>query len=92
MKIRILLVLASLLFAACVGTPFKWDTARQIKTGMSKGEVTAIMGKPYTISSGSDGNEIWAWNYGTALGTGGAYQIVIKGDKVIEVPVISPNL
>ena len=40
----------------------------------------------------ADANEIWLWNYGTAIGKGGAFQIVIKGGEVIEVPTISPNL
>jgi hypothetical protein len=85
--------LALLLFvcAACVGTPFAWSSARQVKVGMTTTELTQIMGKPLTMSSSGE-NEVWAWNYGTGLGTGGYFAVVIKDGKVIEVPQIPDQL
>lgn len=84
-------VLALLLFAGCVGTPFRWDTARQIKVGMSEAQVIELMGKPLTMSA-ADGKEYWTWNYGTGIGTGGYFRIVLKNRVVTEVPEIPHNL
>ena len=92
MKTKILpLVLAVLLFAGCVGTPFKWSDARRIEVGMTTEQVTQILGKPLSMSSQGQ-NEVWAWNYGTGLGTGGYFAVVIKDGKVIEVPKIPEKL
>ncbi|OVE46688.1 outer membrane protein assembly factor BamE domain-containing protein [Chromobacterium violaceum] len=41
----------ALSLAACAGTSFKWDSARQIKPGMTTQEVTALMGTPNNVSS-----------------------------------------
>lgn len=89
---KLFVVLVSFLLVACVGTPFRWDTARQIKVGMTKEQVVEIMGKPLTISAGTGDQEFWAWNYGTGLGTGGYFRVVIKSGKVVEVPKIPDSL
>lgn len=92
MKTKILLVLFALTLAGCVGTHFKWDTARQIKVGMTIDQVTELMGKPDSIATGASDVELWAWNYGTAWGTGGYFRIGIKDGKVVDVPKISDSL
>lgn len=92
MKLRLFTpALTILLFAACVGTHFDWDDARQIHVGMTESEVIQKMGKPYTMSA-ADGNEYWTWNYGTGLGTGGYFRIVMKAGRVSEVPAIPRGL
>jgi hypothetical protein len=88
MKTKLLVpLIALLLFAGCVGTPFRWETARKIQVGMTKAEVTTLMGNPAIMTTAGE-SEIWTWSYGTGLGTGAAFKIVIKGDKVTEVPKI----
>ena len=85
------LAIASLLFSGCVGTPFRWETARKVHVGMTKAEVLEVMGKPYVMSTAGE-TDIWQWTYGTGLGTGGNYRIVIKDGKVSEVPRIPEEL
>jgi hypothetical protein len=58
---------------------------------MTEAQVMQIMGKPYTMSA-ADGNEYWTWNYGTGIGTGGYFRIVLKHGIVTEVPQIPRNL
>ena len=55
-------MLSAALCAACAGSDFQWDKARQIRPGMTEGEVTALMGpptdvrtKPYAVT--------WTWAY-----------------------------
>ena len=79
------------LSSGCVGTPFRWDTARKIQVGMTKAQVQEIMGKPYVVSTHGE-SEIWLWSYGTGLGSGGAYKIILNDGKVIEVPKIPDQL
>lgn len=74
------------LIAGCASTkPFAWDNVRKLQVGMTKKEVTQIMGKPYLISSGSEDSEIWEWSFGRQ---GRTYHIVLKEGKVSEVPPI----
>lgn len=81
------LLVALVIFAGCVGTPFRWDTARKIQLGMTKAQVQEIMGKPYMVSTVGE-SEVWMWSYGTGLGTGGAFKVLMKDNKVAEVPKI----
>ncbi len=91
--IRCAFVLVACLFlgAGCVGTPYRWDSAREIEVGMTKDEVREIMGKPYVISMAGD-NEFWTWAYGTGLGSGGSFRIVLVDGVVTEVPTISDSM
>jgi len=92
MKTKILpLLFTALLFAGCVGTPFKWSDARRIEVGMTTQQVESILGKPLTMASKED-REVWAWNYGTGLGNGGYFAVEIKDGKVVEVPKIPEKL
>ena len=83
--------LVLLALVGCVGTTFKWDTARQVHVGMTKSEVTQIMGKPYIVSTvGQD--EVWTWAYGTGIGSGAAFKIILRDDKVTQVPKIPAEM
>lgn len=42
-------IFAGLLSACATGTPFKWESARQLKEGMTMQEVTSLMGEPHTV-------------------------------------------
>jgi hypothetical protein len=41
----------ALLLISCAGTPFKWSDARRIEPGMTKPEVTAMMGAPNRVAT-----------------------------------------
>lgn len=96
MKIQILastlgLAFALLFFSGCVGTPFRWATARKVQVGMTKTQVQEIMGKPFSRSVAAE-SEVWMWSYGTGLGSGGAFKIILKDGVVTEVPKIPADL
>ena len=58
---KLAVTIIALTLAACAGTPFKWDSARQIKPGMTTQEVTALMGAPNNVSSaGGTVRYVWA--------------------------------
>jgi hypothetical protein len=90
---KISLMLAAIMLSACsmAGSGnIKWNNARQLHVGMSKYELTSQMGSPYSVSSKSDGTEIWVWvNVDMLFGTQ-SMSVILKEDKVITVPII-PN-
>jgi hypothetical protein len=88
MKNIFLAFAAALTLAACaVGTPIKWDRARQVKVGMSEREVTALMGNPYMVTSRPDGQR-WIWALGNSFGGSQSMSVTFKDGKVTEVPPI----
>jgi len=57
---KLAVTIIALTLAACAGTSFKWDSARQIKSGMTTQEVTALMGAPNNVSAvGSTVRYVW---------------------------------
>jgi outer membrane protein assembly factor BamE (lipoprotein component of BamABCDE complex) len=46
------------------------DTITQIKTGMTKDQVTAIVGEPRSRSVNNDGDEVWQYRKNAAEGKG----------------------
>lgn len=44
------MIIASTL-VACAGSPFKWEDARRVQSGMTTTEVTKILGQPYSMRS-----------------------------------------
>lgn len=79
---------ACLLMAACAGTPFKWSDARKVQAGMTKKEVTAIMGQPFQVTTQGPGKTRYVWSYGNALGQAKALRIDFDGDRAVETPEI----
>lgn len=74
--------------AGCAGTPIDWGSARQVKVGMSKDEVTKIMGTPYMVTTTCDG-ELWVWSYANVYtGTKSMSLPFDKEGKVKAVPSI----
>lgn len=80
-------MLAFLMFVGCAGTRFTWDQARQLKTGMTKPQVLAVMGEPY-LKTYSAGNEKWIWSHSDFLGDTKAVSILFADDTVTSVPPI----
>lgn len=86
MKIAAALLL-TLCLTACAGTAFNWDSARQIKAGMTEQDVTAIMGSPYLVKSES-GKLTWVWSYADAFAGAKSVSVVFVDGKVAEPPPI----
>ncbi len=85
--IRSTLIATTLILSACAGTHFDWASARQIKTGMTEQDVTAIMGPPYLVKS-QNGGITWAWSYADAFTGSKAVSVVFVDGKVVEPPPI----
>ncbi len=85
---RILIAAAALALSACAGTPFTWDSARQIKAGMNQEEVTSLMGPPYLVKS-QNGGVTWVWSHANGLsGATKSVSVVFVDGKVVEAPPI----
>lgn len=62
-----------------------WDNARQVKDGMSKQEVTALMGQPYRVVARNDGTQRYVWvNVNLYSGTQSAALDFDKDGKVVK--------
>lgn len=72
---------------ACAGTHFEWDKARQIKAGMTESEVTALLGKPYLVTS-SDAGVRWVWAYGEFTGASRSVTVFFRDGQVVGAPQI----
>lgn len=80
-------IILALALSSCAGTNFTWDNARQIKSGMSEQEVTAIMGSPYLVKSES-GKLTWVWSYADTFSGVKMVSVVFNDGKVVEPPPI----
>jgi len=78
-----------LLLVACAGSgSIKWDNVRQLQVGMTEKEVTAKMGRPYSVTAKGDGTQIWVWvNVNLAMGTQ-SVALVMKDGKLTQVPKV----
>lgn len=87
---KALLLAACLTLTACAGTPFSYDNARQVKTGMDEDQVYQLMGNPYRVVS-RDGEQMWVWSYANALGGARVVSFKMRDGRVTEVPTIPAN-
>lgn len=88
MKKVLLIAATSLILAACAGTQFNWDSARQIKVGMAEADVVKLMGKPNRINSTDAGLQyIWVFANGFT-GSVRTVSTVFNDGKVSAAPVI----
>lgn len=83
------ILIACMLLGACAGTPFKWGEARKIEAGMSKHDVTGMVGSPNRISTTPNGTRyIWVW-VNTLAGTTRTLTVDFdQSGKVIKAPPI----
>jgi hypothetical protein len=75
------------LLAACAGPRFSWDTARQMKLGMSEAEVTALMGPPSLVRA-QGGRHVWVWSHANVFEGSRAVSAVFEEGKVVATPDI----
>lgn len=69
----VILMLIGTAAPGCVsmGTNYKNDAVAQLKPGMTKAQVIALLGKPTSAVTASDGHQqlMWIHSRGTMLGT-----------------------
>jgi len=83
---RILALALSLALAGCAGTPFYWDSAKQVRVGSSQSELVALLGKPYMVKTAGD-EQTWIWSYSGLDGTK-LVSYVLRNGTVTVVPTI----
>jgi len=83
--IALLLMLAG---CASAGRSFEWDTARQVKVGMTEAELIAVMGKPNVVNSHGE-SQTWVWVYVHSLTGSRRVSFGLKDGKVASVPNLS---
>lgn len=81
-------VLAVALLAGCAGTDFDWASARRIKVGMTERELVELMGPPYMVRSGPDG-QTWVWSHASLVsGQTRSVAVSLKDGAVSQAPSI----
>jgi hypothetical protein len=85
-KIIIAVVLAFLI--GCAGSPFNFESARQVTVGMTEAQLIDKMGEPY-MKVGKKDSEVWIWSfaYGLSLNSQ-SVSFIMKDGKVTELPTI----
>lgn len=87
-KLLLMITFAALLTGCAAGTPFTYDSARQVKIGMTEAEVVSLMGNPYSVTSRND-EQMWVWSHANAMtGASRVVSFKMKDGKVVEVPTI----
>lgn len=84
---RLAALLCAAMVAGCAGTPFSFDSARQVRVGMTEAQLTGIMGRPYSVTTRGD-QQIWVWSEASAFGGARSVSFVLRGGKVEGVPTI----
>ncbi|MWL87686.1 outer membrane protein assembly factor BamE [Cupriavidus sp. SW-Y-13] len=69
-----------------------WNNARQVKDGMTKKEVAALMGTPYQVVARNDGTQRYVWvNVNLFSGTQSAALDFDRDGKVVKAFQIPDN-
>lgn len=85
MKKLFAVIALSAMLAACAGSgSIRWDNARQVKAGMTKQEVGALMGQPYSVQTVDKGSEKWVWVHVTPFGGAESAHLTFKDGKVTQ--------
>lgn len=85
---RALVLTSALVVAACAGTHFDWQTARQIQPGMSEAQLTQLMGAPYMVKS-EGGVQTWIWSYASGwTGSVRTVSVQLKDGAVVAAPAV----
>ena len=74
-----------------VGTNFKWKSVRTLEIGMSKAEVTELLGPPYQVNSlrtAQGDKEVWVWVYVDAFMGSKSLSLTFIDEKLAEIPKI----
>ncbi|WP_043797599.1 outer membrane protein assembly factor BamE domain-containing protein [Azospira oryzae] len=87
---KVFALLLSLVLAACAGTPFKWNDARRVEAGMTKPEVTGLLGTPNRVSTTPNDSTryVWVWVNGMSGTTRSLVVDFDRDGRVIKAPRI----
>jgi hypothetical protein len=85
---RLKVFFIALLLSACAGTPFNFDTARQIKVDTPEADLVASMGRPYTVLSKPNGEYVYIYSFASGFGGAKSVSYVLRDGKVTQTPVI----
>lgn len=90
MKRFIYLLAVLALCVGCAGTAFKWSDARRVEAGMTKPEVTSMLGAPNrVVTIPNDGTRyVWVWVNTMAGSTRSLVVDFDKSGRVIKAPPI----
>lgn len=86
----VIAVAASIFLSGCAGTAFKWSDARRIEAGMTKADVTSMVGAPNRVAAlPNDATRyVWVW-VNTMAGTTRTLAVDFdKSGRVIKAPPI----
>lgn len=85
---KLIIAAICLFIAGCAGSSFKYDNARKVEVGMTERQLTALMGKPYSVVSKGD-TQIWIWSHANAFtGNSQAVSFIMKDGVVESLPTI----
>ena len=73
----IALLASAVILMGCAGSgQINWNNARQLRQGMTEQQVTSLMGRPYSVTSKSDGTQVWVWVHANGL-TGASSSVAL---------------
>ena len=76
-------LLSAAFCAACAGSNFQWDKARQIQSGMTEDQVSELMGPPTDVRTQTYG-VAWTWAYlNPREGSARAVSVVFRDGRVV---------
>lgn len=88
----LLLVLCFAIGGCSAGQNFEWNNVRKLKPGMSKSEVTALLGRPdvvRTVPMPDGGHkEIWAWVYVNLFTGNKSVSVGFVDEKLFDIPMV----
>jgi outer membrane protein assembly factor BamE (lipoprotein component of BamABCDE complex) len=81
---RIAVLLVAAVLSGCAGTPFKWESVRSLKEGMTQEEVASVMGEPYSVTASGE-KTVWTWSYANGMsGSNRAASVVFVGGRLVQ--------
>lgn len=82
----IFVAIMTMALLACVGVPVNWDSARQLKAGMTEDQAIAIMGPPQSVEPSADFKRI-IWRSSDLLtGAHSNLELIFVGGKLRDIP------
>ena len=79
-------LLSAAFCAACAGSDFQWNQARQVRPGMTEEQVSAVMGPPTAMRTQTSG-VTWTWAYlNPREGSARAVSAEFRDGRVVYAP------
>jgi outer membrane protein assembly factor BamE (lipoprotein component of BamABCDE complex) len=68
-----------------------WNAARKVKEGMTKEEVTALMGNPYSVTTKGKEEQVWVWVHVKPFAGASHAALTFKEGKVKQAWEVPPD-